>query len=160
MVGVIWGLQWTYSQTLSTSLNDYGLILVPEVKLLKIAAQIFWHLDMKLDAEMMYLITLPITGVIPSRASIFLNSHNNEPKYLIRVCHNWMFWPHVNTHLRDFFAWYWYCRYHLLITRVFKSVRKCLYSLWNYLKRGKQILKRVLVLHAASGRRSDIWHDW
>lgn len=77
---------------------------MPEVKPLKIAAQFFQHLDMKLEAEMMYLITLPITGVIPSRARIFLNSDNNEPKYLIRVCHNWMFGPNVNTLLRDFFA--------------------------------------------------------
>lgn len=85
---------------------DYGLILVTEVKLLKIAAQFFWHLDMKLEAEMMYLMMLPITVIIPSRARIFLNSHNNEPKCLIRICHNWMFGAHENTCLRDFFACY------------------------------------------------------
>jgi len=77
---------------------------MPEVKLLKIAAQYFWHLDMKLEAEMMHRIMLPVTGVMPSRVRIFLNSHNNEPKYLIRVCHNWMSGSHVNTRLRDSFA--------------------------------------------------------
>lgn len=35
---------------------------------------------MKFKAEMRYLISCPITGVIPSRERIILNFHNNEPK--------------------------------------------------------------------------------
>lgn len=75
----------------SKNYKDYGLILVHKVKPLLLMC--FWHLDMKLEAEMRYLITCPITGVIPSRDRIILNFHNNEPKFFIRICHNCIFGP-------------------------------------------------------------------
>lgn len=76
-----------------TSINykDFGLILVLEVKPLKTAAHVFLAFGHELEAEMIHLITCPITGVINSRDRIVLHFHSNEPKFLIGVCHKCIF---------------------------------------------------------------------